>query len=195
MPVEAAPPFKNLQDAPLYDLKNIRVLLVDDSPTIVYLFTGMLKAFGMKEIMTCHSGNEAIRLLTLTQANSLNLGSHSIDIVITDWLMGDGSGLDLIKWIRSHKEDSVRFLPILLLSAYTSEKVVATARDSGANGALVKPVSAETLAQRILYLIDSQRPFVKADHYFGPDRRFKNDPFQGDDRRIIAADDIKTRVW
>lgn len=156
------------------------------------LVGSMLKAFGVGNIMVCGSTREAIDLLTISQANRMSSGIKGIDIVLTDWMMPDGSGVDLLNWIRNHKSDQIRFLPIILLSAFTSEKVITIARDGGANEALVKPISGENLANRILSVIDQPRPYVKLGTFFGPDRRRRDKPFKGEDRRKLNQDEIAT---
>jgi two-component system chemotaxis response regulator CheY len=97
----------------------------------------------------------------------------------------------LIKWIRNHNNDKVKFLPVVLVSAFTSEDVVKASRDMGANEALVKPVSGEKLAKRILSVIDLPRPYIKSPDYFGPDRRRKDLPWKKEERRIMTPEKVK----
>lgn len=177
---------------PVYSLKNFSILLAEDYEFMQGLVGSMLKAFGVGNIMICGSTHEAIDLLTITQSNARNSNIKGIDIVLTDWMMPDGSGVELINWIRNHKNDHIRFLPVVLLSAFTSEHVVSTARDGGANESLVKPISGENLANRILSVIDNPRPFVKLGSFFGPDRRRRDKPLKGEDRRKLTQEQITT---
>ena len=105
--------------------------------------------------------------------------------------MPGGDGPELLKWMRDHAKSSIKFLPAILCSAYASEDVVKTARDSGANEALVKPVSAISLAQRILYVVDNPRPYVRTPNFFGPDRRRRELKFPGEERRKTKSENIK----
>jgi two-component system chemotaxis response regulator CheY len=182
--------FFKKEDAKPYDLSNLGVLLVEDSAYMQSLMTSMLKVFGVGEIMACSNGQEAIDLLKVTQARRKSRYIMDIDIVVTDWLMPKVSGEELIKWIRSQKDDATRFLPILVVSAYTTEKVVSLARDCGANETLVKPISGKSLASRICNIIDHPRPFVSTPTYFGPDRRRQNVSYKGVERRIIVPEHI-----
>ena len=68
---------------------------------------------------------------------------------------------------------------------------VRMARDLGANEALVKPLSAKKLANRIMRVVDYPRPFIRARDFFGPDRRRKEKPFRGDDRRKMKTEEIR----
>lgn len=174
-----------------YDLSQISVLLVEDSIPMQTLISSMLRSFGVGNILACSGADEAIGLLKVTQARKRSVDISSIDIVITDWLMPEGSGVELIDWIRSQGDESICFLPIILLSAYTTQEVISIARDRGANEAMVKPVSGGGLARRILDTIDRPRPFVRAGEFFGPDRRRREIEFSGENRRTTAAEKIK----
>ncbi len=147
------------------------------------LFSSMLKVFGVGDIMTCDNAKDAIELLTITQARTKSRYINKVDIVITDWLMPQGSGEDLIKWIRSHEKDSIRFLPIIVTSGYTTEYVTNKCRDLGVNETLVKPISGTSLAARICSVIAKPRPFIQSEDYFGPDRRRQEMVFAGEERR------------
>lgn len=176
-----------------YDLSNFTVLIVEDSEYMQSLMSQMLKIFGVGEILACANANEAIDLLTVLQATKKSKYLKSIDIVLTDWLMPKGSGEDLLKWIRNNEKDSIRFLPVIVISGFTTETVAAMTRDLGANDSLVKPISGSSLASRICAVIDHPRQFIGAPNYFGPDRRRQELPFKGMDRRVTPAMEIKVK--
>ena len=158
------------------------------------LMASILRSFGVGEILVCSGGYEAISLLTITQAKKKDDSVNAIDIVLTDWLMPEGSGVELLEWVREHEDKSIRFLPVVMMSAYTTEKVIIAARDHGANEALVKPVSGGKLARRLLSVIDHPRPFIKCIEYFGPDRRRQLMAYTGGNRRRIKAEQIRVRL-
>ena len=166
-----------------YDLSNFTILLVEDSSYMLSLTTEMLKLFGVGDILRCRDATEAIDLLSITHARKSSRYIDKIDIVLTDWLMPDGSGEELITWIRNHEADDVRFLPIIVVSGYTTEKLTYKTRDMGVNEVLVKPISGKLLASRICSVIDNPRPFVQTKDYFGPDRRRQDLAYRGGDRR------------
>lgn len=182
------------QKEPLpYDLSNLTILIVEDSVYMQSLMSSMLKVFGVGEILACESAKEAIDLLTITQATKKSRHLTNVDIVLMDWLMPRGSGKDLLHWIRSHDKDTVRFLPVVVVSGYTTEYITAVARDMGANEILVKPVSGNALASRICSVIDNPRPFIKVKTYFGPDRRRQETLHKGKERRVVTAEQIKVK--
>lgn len=176
-----------------YDLSNFTVLVAEDSIYMQSLISSMLKIFSVGDIMVCEGGKEAIDVLTVTQARSKSKYVTKVDIVVTDWLMQKGSGEDLLKWIREHEKDEVRFLPVVVCSGYTTEVITSQARDLGANEVLVKPISASGLASRICSVIENPRYFVKAPDYFGPDRRRQDMKFKGEDRRVLDPEKIKIK--
>lgn len=173
-----------------YSLKNFSILLVEDFEFLQQLIVGMLRAFGVGNIIVCSSGEEAQGLLSI-MASAKSGDVKMVDIVLVDWMMPEGSGEQLIKWIRNHKNDKVKFMPLVLLSSFTSESVVRAARDFGANEALVKPVSGEKMATRILSVIDHPRPFIKAPTFFGPDRRRREIVWKKPERRKTEPESIK----
>lgn len=179
----------NNQDEESNALAKFRVLIVDDYYFMAELIGTMLKELGIGTVMTAESGNRAIDILKFCNADPNS--NRVIDIALIDWLMPDGNGVDLLKWIRNHKSDKIRFLPTILISAYASEEVIKTARDNGASEALVKPVSSSVLANRILYVINNPRPFIKAPDFFGPDRRRKEKKINFEDRRKTDDQNIE----
>lgn len=82
---------------------------------------------------------------------------------------------------------AVRFIPIIVLSGYTQQRTVATARDAGANTVLKKPASPQALFDRIMWVARVPRPFIDAGSYVGPDRRFKAE--EPPDKIYKRADD------
>ena len=68
---------------------------------------------------------------------------------------------------------------------------VAEARDCGANFVVTKPFSPTLLLERILWVARDSRPFLEVGDYLGPDRRFRNEDYEGEERR---ADLIRRRA-
>ena len=176
---------------PTYDLSNFTILVVEDSAYMQGLLTSMLQVFSVGDILVSEGGDEAIEVLKVTQARQVSRYVSKVDIVLMDWLMAKGSGEELLRWIRTHEKDSIRFLPVIVISGYTTSVITSKARDMGANEVLVKPVSGNGMASRICSVIETPRPFIEVSTYFGPDRRRQALPFQGTDRRITKAEEIQ----
>jgi CheY-like chemotaxis protein len=104
----------------------------------------------------------------------------------------------LISWIWRPEMGAVRFIPVIVMSGYTQLRVVAAARDAGANTVLRKPLSPQALFDRIMWVARVPRPFIDAGSYVGPDRRFKRDDppdglyKRGDDAAAAASNQETT---
>jgi two-component system chemotaxis response regulator CheY len=148
-----------------WDLSRLRVVVIDDNHFSRDLASLCLSALGVKEIYAADgakSGMDAMR-------------ANAPDIVLVDWVMEPVDGIGFVKAIRGNKRNPFRFLPLMIVSAYSEQWRVEEARDSGANEFVVKPFSAYSLYTKIRGIIESPRPFVEVpDGYFGPDRRRRN---------------------
>lgn len=60
---------------------------------------------------------------------------------------------------------------------------VLRSRDAGISEYLIKPFAANALAVRIERVIENPRKFVVSDSYTGPDRRIREVPYEGEERR------------
>jgi DNA-binding response OmpR family regulator len=96
-------------------------------------------------------------------------------------------GLDLLKWVRGHPHDNVRFLPFIMLTAAPELHRVRSARDAGVTAFLRKPVTVDSVISRLREVIERPRPFIRTETYFGPDRRHQQLPFDGPERRQLQA--------
>ena len=70
-----------------------------------------------------------------------------------------------------------------MTAAHLRRSRATEARDCGASFVIVKPFSAITLLERIVWVSRDQRPFLEVGDYFGPDRRFRDGSPPGEERR------------
>ena len=75
------------------------------------------------------------------------LATQSHDLAIIDWMMPQVSGIDLIKTLRSNK-DTAR-LPIIMLTARSTEDDTIEGLDAGADDYITKPFSPRELLSRV----------------------------------------------
>ena len=76
---------------------------------------------------------------------------HTPDCLVVDWMLPDGSGVDLIRWIR--KQDHYQQTPILMLTSRVEEADMLTGLESGADDYLTKPMSLRELNARVNALL------------------------------------------
>jgi len=164
-----------------YDLSQLKILVIEDHKYMRHLVKEVLIAFNIREVRECLDGKQGIRELNVFPA----------DLAIVDLAMEPVNGLEFTRIVRNAEKSQNPFLPIIMLSGYAEVNNVAEARDAGANEFLAKPVSAHSLYQRIVSVIQNPRPFVRTESYFGPDRRRRDDPsYSGPDRRKRALDEL-----
>jgi DNA-binding response OmpR family regulator len=112
---------------------------------------------------------------------------REIDIAFVDFKLSGTDGVDFCRRIRMGEdapEEPDKYLPIVMITAYSERSRVIDAINAGVDEFLVKPVRAVDLANRVNAVIERRRPFVKSAGYFGPDRRRRDDPrFRGPWRR------------
>ena len=143
------------------EFERISVLIVDDNRYMRHIVKSIMCAFGSRRIAEATDGADAFKVM------------HSLapDIVITNWNMSPLDGLDFVRLVRTARDSPNRYIPIVMLSGHTETHRVAQARDAGINEFVAKPVAARTLYEKLQAVVVRPRPFIRAPHYFGPDRR------------------------
>lgn len=180
---------RNVSSGKFYRFDGLSILLVDDNRFVRTILAAILKGLGIGKVLQADNGEEATGLLEVT---ALTTGdARDVDVIFADHLMAPMGGLDLLRWVRGHESDRVRFLPFIMMSGEADREAVCNARDAGVTEYLAKPMSVINVASRLLAVIDKPRPFIRAPHYFGPDRRRQTLPYEGHDRRVLDADNIR----
>lgn len=170
-----------------YDLDRLKVLLVEDSPFIQSLLINALKILGVGTVVAKDHGGEAIEFLKLVEENPMKAGVSNIDIVLTNWDMSPVDGLMLLRWIRRHKDSPDRFVPVVMITAYSESPRVREARELGVNDMLTKPFTITGIGEKLTSIIERPRQFVHTKSYFGPDRRrMKRDIGKRPERRKLT---------
>ncbi|MCC5451836.1 response regulator [Rheinheimera sp. UJ51] len=118
-------------------INNECVLIVDDSKTMRDSLSTLISTLNCQTV-TANDGIEALNVLQL----------QHIDLVITDLLMPNMTGLELLSTIR--KEYSDNTLPVILLSGSVDKQVEQQARQLGVSEVLRKPFEANKLLLIVL---------------------------------------------
>lgn len=85
-----------------------------------------------------------------------SLAENNLDCLVVDWMLPDGSGIELIRWMR--RQNQYQQIPVLMLTARAQESDMITGLDSGADDYLTKPMSLRELNARVKALL--RRPAV-----------------------------------
>jgi len=137
------------------------VLVADSNQYMRKIIRAMLRGFGVTRIREAPDGAAALEVLN----------SHPIDFVIVDYALETLNGVELTELVRGAEDSPNKFVPIVMLSAYTEKWRIESARDAGVTEFLRKPLCAQDLYVRLEEIIDHPRDYVRTQRYFGPDRR------------------------
>lgn len=165
-----------------YDFSAISVLVIEDNLFMRQLVRKMMHGFGVRHLLEGADGSEGLDILS----------REYVDIVVCDWLMDPLDGCDFTRTVRTASDSPNIHLPIIMITGHTEPWRIRFARDSGVTEVLAKPVSARTLMQRMVHVIENPRRSVESFTYTGPDRRRRQRPdFAGDDRRGSGGEDTE----
>ncbi len=107
-----------------------KILVVDDEPSVTGSMELILNDAGF-DVLTANNYVDSINLLK----------QHPINLVITDLRISDASGLDLIRYIKSHTPET----EVILMTAYGSLDITIEAIKAGAYYYLDKPYTKDRL--------------------------------------------------
>jgi two-component system sensor histidine kinase/response regulator len=124
------------------DLKNMRVLIVDDNEAARIVLEDTLLSFDLN-VSVAASGSKAI-----SEVESADLDSP-YDLIIMDWQMPEMNGIQTSKIIKNHP--TLKKIPkIIMLTAYGREEIVRQAEELGLDAFLVKPMNPSVLLETIM---------------------------------------------
>ncbi|MGE7129238.1 ATP-binding protein [Lysinibacillus xylanilyticus] len=118
-----------------------KILVVDDDPVNLRVIETIL-SIEKYDLVTVTSGSKALEKLM----------SQEWDLVISDVMMPNMSGYELVRTIR--QQFSITELPVLLLTARSQSQDIKNGFLSGANDYVTKPVDALELRSRVKALTD-----------------------------------------
>jgi two-component system chemotaxis response regulator CheY len=115
----------------------MKFLIVDDFSTMRRIVRGLLKEIGYNNAEEAEDGAIALHMLKNTK----------FDFVVSDINMPNMSGFDLLAAIK--REDSLKHLPVLMVTAEARKEDIVRAAQDGAAGYIVKPFTKATLEEKV----------------------------------------------
>lgn len=117
--------------------KNLKILVVDDFPTMRRIIRNLLKDLGYENVDEAEDGAMGLE----------KLRNGSFDFVVSDWNMPNLDGLEMLKQIRA--DANLSNLPVLMVTAEAKKENIIAAAQAGASGYVVKPFTAATLEEKL----------------------------------------------
>ncbi|MFT5531993.1 MAG: two-component system phosphate regulon response regulator PhoB [Burkholderiaceae bacterium] len=124
-----------------------QILLVEDEPGIAELLQFTLSDAGFSS-----------RNVATVQDARLAIAMQLPELILLDWMLPDGSGLELLKEWRSTVSTSA--LPVIMLTANGMDEDKIRGLNAGADDYVTKPFSPRELVARIHSLLRRNRPDV-----------------------------------
>jgi two-component system phosphate regulon response regulator PhoB len=119
---------------------NARVLIVEDEPSIQDLLVLNLRHAGFRPVTASDAASAKLQLdLALP------------DLILLDWMLPDITGLDLARRLRA--DPRTKEVPIIMLTARSTESDKLGGFDAGADDYITKPFSPRELIARVKALL------------------------------------------
>jgi two-component system chemotaxis response regulator CheY len=115
----------------VFPLRNLNILVVDDSMITINKITQMLVTMGHNVIAYAKTGYEAYKATLMNE----------VDLITMDITMPDMDGIEACKRILEKNPN----LLIVMITSHGQEHMVLRAIEAGAKGYLLKPIEAEKL--------------------------------------------------
>lgn len=125
------------------DWSRLRILVVDDNVNFAEIIQTILAGVGVSGVSVVHD---------LASARSV-IEQENLDILISDWHVGEENGLDLVKWVRRGPPDQAS-LPVIILSGHERMANRDLALLAGADEFMEKPISARSLLLGVARLVE-----------------------------------------
>ncbi len=115
----------------------MKILIVDDFSTMRRIIKNLLRDLGFTNTQEADDGVTALPMLK----------NGDFDFLVTDWNMPGMTGIDLLKAVRA--DANLSSLPVLMVTAEAKRDQIIEAAQSGVNGYVVKPFTAQALKEKI----------------------------------------------
>jgi CheY-like chemotaxis protein len=122
-----------------------RILIVDDDKEILLMLEYALKKLGSEyEILTAMGSVEALEIVE---------SEGPFDLVVTDYVMKEITGVDLARAVRRMSP----LTPVILMTAYGTKRLRATTESLGFDGYLDKPFTVQKIRGIVKHTLETPR--------------------------------------
>jgi two-component system chemotaxis response regulator CheY len=115
----------------------MKVLVVDDFATMRKIVKNVLKQINIENVVEAENGKHALNVLR----------SEEIDLIISDWMMPEMTGIEFLKVCK--EDDEKKKIPFIMVTAEGQKDSVMEAIKSGVDNYIVKPFTPDKLKEAI----------------------------------------------
>jgi two-component system, chemotaxis family, chemotaxis protein CheY len=163
------------------DLAAARILVVGARGPAGSMLRMVLTAAGITRITLADEPRRALDMLCIEPFEAVFV-EGSIQLDDTSFAMAARRNTMLLN----------PMIPIFTIFDGPRRRDVEMARDQGITDVICRPMSPKTVTDKLRAALRAPRPFIVAPEFFGPDRRAKERPWRGRDRRVLTPK--KTKV-
>jgi CheY-like chemotaxis protein len=146
------------------DLSEFEVMLVNADDKSMAIMLQVFTGFGVKRLHACRSAGQAMEMVKTT----------ALSLIVCETALPETDGYAFVHWLRRSPHEPNRSRPLILVASEARLPDVIKGRDCGANLVVTRPISSDTMLQRIHWLGREPRRFIESETYCGPDRRYHN---------------------
>jgi DNA-binding NarL/FixJ family response regulator len=125
-----------------------RLLIIDDHAVVRQ---GLVQAF-------CDQGFDSIEIAGNLKEARAKIAAFNPEAIIVDLNLPDGSGLEIVQWVRKHSAD----VAIVILSLNDPAQFVKIARSSDANAYLSKSQSMPEIISSVIFALSNPGSFTSS---------------------------------
>ena len=138
------------------EVANLDIVLLEENKATQSLVRSMLTAFRVRRVRAYDRAEQALKEMMTDPPN----------MVLTDWELRPLSGEKFVRLLRSKSFEPLCFVPVIMITANATLRVIDRAFSAGVNHLLVKPLSPSILHRRLQLAIREDNGFeLDGDHY------------------------------
>lgn len=118
-------------------ISDLSFLIIDDVELVRKTLSRALNKLGITNILTTDSIEESWNIIN----------EKDIDIIMCDWNMPKGDGIDLLTKLRESSEERLQLQKFIMVTG-SNDKVI-VAMDHGAHNVIHKPFDCETIKRKL----------------------------------------------
>lgn len=145
----------HLNDKVATDISKLKILVVDDQKFVTEILRQTLLNVGVAKVFIAKNAQQAVKIIKTTK----------VDLVITDFKMPDINGLELLKFIRTSRINTIRNLPVIMITGFSNAAVFNIALQLDITGFIAKPASTDIIIKRLDFVLSHSQKIQNSDYY------------------------------
>ncbi|MGD0959515.1 MAG: response regulator [Methylomonas sp.] len=128
-----------------YDIENVRVLAVDDSPLARKHITRVLNNMGIEKVTLAVNGKEGAEIFSRDQ--------DAFDLIVTDYNMPEMDGQQLVRYVRETLCNTL--IPILMVTSEDNQTRLSNVHKAGVSAICDKPFDPQTVKEMLYRVLEA----------------------------------------